>query len=521
MEKVLLETLDSIGASAGSPAAPDSGGMYILTPKAPDTPRVNGPKVYGARPGAEFLYRIPATGLRPMRFSAEGLPRGLKLDAETGIITGKVKKAGTWKVTLTARNDLGSATRDLKIVIGDKICLTPPLGWNSWNAWGNSVTQEQVEAAARAMEERGLADCGWTYINIDDGWQGVRGGKYNAIQPNGKFPDMKALADVVHARGLKLGIYSGPWVGTYAGHIGSSSDYADGSYDVIRNGLVDEFFKIDRSKADRGSVRYFGKYSFAAADARQWADWGVDYLKYDWYPNDVPHVREMAEALRATGRDIVYSLSNTAPFAYASSWEELSQAWRTTNDIRDTWESMSGIGFRGQARWARYCGPGHWPDADMLVVGKVGWGPTVHPSRLTADEQYTHISLWALLSSPMLLGCDMASLDDFTVSLLTNTEVLDVNQDPLGVQAAALEQDDSHAIYVKPLEDGSMAVGLFNLGSSPRQVGFSPRALGLSGKQTVRDIWRQRDLGTVEGKTVWSSPVPAHGVVFLKLTARE
>ena len=511
METVLLSVLDSV-----RDAAP-SGEMYILTPPAPKTPKVNGPKVYGARPGAPFLYRIPATGERPMRFSAEGLPKGLKLNAETGVITGTVKKAGSWTVTLRAENALGSGERTLRIVIGDKICLTPPLGWNSWNVWGNSVSQDKVLSSARAMVSSGLADCGWSYINIDDGWQGVRGGTFNAIQPNSKFPDMQALADEIHAMGLKFGIYSGPWVGTYAGHIGSTADYADGTYEIIKKGLVDEYYKLDRSRVDRTIVRYFGPYSFVSADARQWAKWGVDYLKYDWYPNDVAHAREMSEALRATGRDIVLSLSNSAPYSLASSWEELCQAWRTTDDIRDTWRSMSSIGFYNQAAWSRYCGPGHWPDADMLVVGRVGWGPNVRPSRLTADEQYTHISLWALLSSPLLIGCDMAEMDAFTFNLLSNTEVLDVNQDPLGVQGMALELDSTHAVYVKPLEDGSVAVGLFNLTTEPLRLGIVPRTLGIEGTRIIRDLWRQQDLGSLGPKDRWETTVPGHGVVLLTL----
>lgn len=189
--------------------APDYS-AHILTPKAPDTPRINGPKVTAARPGADFLYRIPATGIRPMTFAVEGLPKGLKLDQTTGIITGKVKKAGTYKVTLKATNSLGTNEKELRIVIGDRATMTPPLGWNSWNCWGNLVSQELVESSAKAMVESGLADYGWSYINIDDGWQGVRGGKYNAIQPNSKFPDMKALGDYIHSLGLKFGIYSTP-----------------------------------------------------------------------------------------------------------------------------------------------------------------------------------------------------------------------------------------------------------------------------------------------------------------------
>ena len=511
MEAVLLETL---GKASAVPAE-----KPILTPKAPKTPKVNGAKVVGAHPGAPFVYRIPATGERPMQFAAEGLPKGLKLDPETGIITGKVKKAGTYTVTLKATNSLGSGERAIRIVIGDKIALTPPLGWNSWNVWGNSVTQEQVLASAKAMVESGLADCGWTYINIDDGWQGLRGGKWNGIQPNKKFPDMKALADEIHGMGLRFGIYSGPWVTTYAGHIGSSADRPDGSYNFIRDGLCDDVYKIDREKAKRSDYRYFGR-SFVEADVKQWAAWGVDYLKYDWYPNDEAHAREMADAIAKCGRDIVLSLSNKSPWADAKVWEDCAQAWRTTDDIRDNWASMSTIGFDGQDRWAPYCGPGHWPDADMLVVGRVGWGPKVKDSRLTADEQYTHISLWALLANPLLIGCDMANLDEFTLNLLSNTEVLDVNQDPLGVQATRLNADPLAIVYVKPLEDGSLAVGLFNRGEKPARVGFGMREMGLFQPVTVRDLWRQQDLGTILPENTWDTQVAPHGVVLVKLTKK-
>lgn len=526
MEEVLLATLGKVqkigiaaragrvAAAAGTAAAE----RPILTPPAPRTPKVNGAKVFGARPGSPFLYRIPATGERPMRFSAEGLPRGLKVNPETGIISGKVKKAGSWKVTLRAENSLGRGERILNIIIGEDICLTPPLGWNSWNVWGNSVSQEKVLSSARAMVESGLADCGWSYINIDDGWQGIRGGKDKAIQPNSKFPDMKALADEIHSMGLKFGIYSGPWTGTYAGHIGETCDNPDGTYDFITKGLCDSVYKLDRRKVNRNSVRYFGRYSFVKADVRQWAEWGVDYLKYDWYPNDEEHAREMGNALRKSGRDIVYSLSNAAPFALAPVWQDCSNAWRTSDDILDSWESMSRIGFRMQDRWAPYCGPGHWPDADMLVVGKVGWGPSVKESRLTADEQYTHISLWALLASPLLIGCDMADMDAFTLGLLSNTEVLDVNQDPLGLHASLFESGEAWAVYSKPLEDGSLAVGLFNLGESPRSMGFMPRRMGQFGLVEIRDLWRQKNLGTMAASIAWNTEVAPHGVVLLKVT---
>ena len=223
--EVLGQTAQAIQAS---PVEIPDLSAYILTPKPADTPRINGARVFGVRPGSEFFYAIAATGVRPMTFSAEGLPKGLKLDPRTGRITGRLAAKGEYEVLLTASNALGSYSRELRIVVGDRIALTPPMGWNSWNCWARDVTQEQVLSSARALVEKGLADHGWSYINIDDGWQGKRGGKYNAIQPNAKFPDMAGLSKQIHDMGLRLGIYSTPWVGTYAAHIGSYSDNPDG-----------------------------------------------------------------------------------------------------------------------------------------------------------------------------------------------------------------------------------------------------------------------------------------------------
>ena len=507
---------------AWSQSAPDALvpdlSQYILTPPAPPTPRINGAKVFGARPGSEFLFAIPASGDRPMTFAAEGLPKGLSLDPSTGFITGRVKKPGTYLVKLTARNALGEATRELRIVIGERIALTPPMGWNSWNCWARDVTQEQVLSSARAMVESGLVNHGWTYINIDDGWQGRRGGRYNAIQTNDKFPDMKELSEQVHAMGLKLGIYSSPWIGAYAAHIGSYSDNPDGENQWIKDGNHNENFRYEKPGGnywqDRKEMYRHGAYSFVEADARQWADWQIDYLKYDWNPNDLYHVKEMHDALRATDRDIVYSISNSAPYADAPLWVEYTDCWRTTGDIRDTWKSISSIGFE-QQRWAPFCGPGHWPDADMLVVGLVGWGPKLHYTKLTADEQYTHMSLWAMLASPLLIGCDLARLDPFTKSLLTNDEVIAVNQDPLGVHAAAIWEKEGRVIYVKHLEDGAMAVGLFNKTREPAKIGFTLKQLGIRGTQVVRDLWRQKDLTTTDKG--FETQVPPHGVVLVKI----
>lgn len=396
------------------------------------------------------------------------------------------------------------------------IALTPPMGWNSWNCWGPNVSQDKVVEAARAMVESGLINHGWTYINIDDAWQGKRG-RNGAIQPNMKFPDMKAMADDIHALGLKLGIYSTPWIGTYAGHIGCYAETPEGTYGWIEAGKHDEnyFISDPEGKINRYTNYHHGEYSFVEADVRQWAEWGVDYLKYDWYPNTCYHAKEMHDALRKIDRDIVLSLSADSPYADAPIWARYANCWRTTGDIRDTWASIRHI-WSLQDKWAAFKRPGNWPDADMLVVGQVGgaWGEPLHYTKLTADEQYTHISLWSLLASPMLIGCDMAQMDDFTLSLLTNDEVNDINQDPLGLQARPIWENGDLVIYVKHLEDGSMAVGLFNRGEQEADMEVTLQQLGLRGEQTVRDLWRQKDLTKTSDK--FAAKVAPHGVVLVK-----
>jgi alpha-galactosidase len=471
----------------------------VLTPPASPAPRINGARVFGVRPGNPFLYTVAATGTRPIMFSAEGLPKGLSIDSVTGRITGTLAAGGTFRVTLQAENRLGSSKRVLRIVSGNQIALTPPLGWNSWNCFASAVDDSKVRAAADAMASSGLINHGWTYINIDDCWE-VKPGSGDPmlsgeprtpdgrINTNRKFPDMKKLADYVHSRGLKMGIYSSPGPLTCAGFTAS--------------------------------------YGFETQDASQYAVWGIDYLKYDWcsYGSvekgttrealQKPY-RVMRRALDGVHRDIVFSLCQ---YGMGKVWEWGGEVggncWRTTGDIEDSWESMSGIGF-SQAGHEKYAKPGNWNDPDMLVVGKVGWGPELHPTRLTPNEQVTHITLWSLLDAPLLIGCDMTQLDEFTYSLLSNDEVLEVNQDPLGAQASRIKQNGECEVWAKDLEDGSKAVGLFNRGRWRSQITLTWADLGLQGPHFVRDLWRQKDLGEhQEGITL---PVPRHGALLLRV----
>jgi alpha-galactosidase len=479
----------------------------IRTPKASNSPRINGPAIFGVRPGHPFLYHIPVTGERPLLITASGLPKGLQLDSRKGQITGALSKPGEYTVTLHAKNAKGNADKKFKIVSGETIALTPPMGWNSWNCWGSKVDAEKVLKSARGFVTAGLVEHGWSYINIDDAWQGKRGGPFNALQGNEKFPDMKRLSNEVHRMGLKIGIYSTPWVTSYANHPGGSAESPEGTWDkptIEKKGHVNK--KI--------LPWAIGKYSFATNDATQWAAWEMDYLKYDWNPNEEPETREMYNALRSSGRDIVLSLSNSTPFTNAPVLSKIANCWRTTGDIRDNWDSMSKKGF-GQDKWMPFMSRGHWNDPDMLVVGWVGWGAP-HPTKLTPDEQYTHITSWCLLSAPLLLGCDLDKLDDFTLGLLINDEVLAVNQDSLGTQPTAVSRQDELMVYAKELEDASRAVGLFNLSPQITKVTVNWSDLKISGRQMVRDLWRQKDLGTFEGK--FELNIASHGAELVKIS---
>ncbi len=449
------------------------------------TPRLNGPRIVGTTPGREFIYRIPATGAPPLTYTVANLPAGLTFDATTGIIRGRVLREGTTPVSITIRNRHGVARATLRIVAGrNKLALTPPLGWNSWNVWGTTVSDEKVRAAAEALEKTGLAACGYRYVCIDDGWQGRRAPD-GTMQPNERFPDLKALGDFLHAKGFLFGIYTSPGPFTCG--------------------------------------RYVGSWRHEEADARLYAQWGVDYLKHDWCSYEgiarqkTPEVLQrpyavMRAALDKTERDIVYAICQYGlgeVWTWARNPAIGGNLWRTTGDIEDTWESVSTIGFQ-HSPLARFAGPGGWNDPDMLVVGVVGWGSGTRPTRLTPDEQMTHVTLWALLAAPLILGCDVTQLNEFTRRLLTNPEVIAIDQDELGMAATRrAAAGDGTEVWARPLVDGRLAVGLFNRSEEMRTVLARWSDLGLTGRRTVRDVWQRRDVGVFD--QVFAALVPPHG----------
>jgi hypothetical protein len=466
---------------------------YILTPVAPAEPRFNTTPLYGVRPGSPIHFRFGVSGEKPMKFSSDDLPQGLALNPDNGALSGSVAAPGAYTFTVKAQNAKGEAEQTFTIRCGSTIGLTPPMGWNSWNCWGLSVTQDKVISSAKALIEKGLADYGYCYMNIDDGWEAPKRNPDGTIAVNEKFPSMKELGDWLHSEGLKFGIYSSPGDLTCGGYLGS----------------------IDHE----------------LQDAESYNSWGIDYLKYDWCGYGRKHRTEpdnhtvasyvrpyllMERCLRQQPRDIFYSLCQ---YGMAEVWKwgaaVDANSWRTTGDITDTWESLYDIGFGQQPDLYPYAEPGHWNDPDMLIVGKVGWSNNLRDSRLTPDEQYTHISLWTLLASNMLIGCDIAQMDEFTVSLLCNNEVNAVNQDILGKQAQRVVQDENIQIWSRPLSDGLYAVGIFNVGKTDARVDFKKyfKEMGIGSLQSVRDLWRQQDLSTTDVNYF----IPTHGVKYLKV----
>jgi alpha-galactosidase len=350
---------------------------------------------------------------------------------------------------------------------------TPPMGWNSWNHFACKVTEADVRAAADAIVSTSMKSAGYIYVNIDDCWQGKRDAQ-GVIHANEKFPDMKGLSDYVHARGLKLGIYSSPGPKTCAGYEGSL-----GHEDL---------------------------------DAQTYARWGIDYLKYDYctFQGDVPAqmaaYQKMHEALEKTGRPIVFSLCQYG-MDRVWSWGPSvgGNLWRTTGDISDDYDRMAYIGF-GQNGLERFAGPGHWNDPDMLEVGN---------GKMNNDEYRTHMSLWCLLAAPLLAGNDLSKMTPETLALLTNPEVIAVDQDPLGIQGHRVAQEGQLEVWVKPLADDSKAVGLFNRGESVMPVTACFRDVGVGDTVSVRDLWEKSDLGTF--KSSFTAQVPTHGVVMINV----
>ncbi len=444
-------------------------------------PVITSPEIFGVRPGTPFLFTVTASGDRPMTFSAAGLPTGLVLNPQTGLITGSLGNYATYDLTVTATNPSGSDTENFRIVAGDKIGLTPALGWNSWTIFGGGVTETEVEQQAAAMVSTGLSNYGWSYINIDAGWEGGRTAAGQPIQGNANFPNMAGLGSYIHSLNLKFGVYTVPQTVGYAHEIAGTTN------------------------------------TNIWPDAQQFAAWGVDYLKYDGDPPSQSDTMEMSAALQATGRDILLSLSFSGglPASSAPFYDEWANSARVGSDITDNFFNVLQDGISLEQPWLSDSGPGHFNDADNLEVGVVANQGTPHQSALTFNQEESQVSIWAMDAAPMLLGNDLTKLDPATLSLLTDPEVLAVDQDPLGMQSQPV--NGNTLIQMRPLADGSTAVELINVSNSSSNMTVNFSDLGLSGPQIARDLWQQQDVGTFNGS--FTAAVPADGTVMITLRA--
>ena len=484
----------------------------ILTPPPPAAPRINGPRVYGVRPGHPFLYRIPCTGERPMKFATRNLPDGLVLDAASGIITGNVtdRSHRTYDVLLLAENAQGKCERAFKVVVGETLALTPPMGWNHWFTHYNRITDELMRQAADVMVSSGMADAGYQYVNIDDCWMNAKSlGKYQTeekrvgperdasgnIVPNAYFPNMKALTDYIHGKGLKAGTYTSPGESTCAG--------------------------------------FGGALGHEAQDAKQFAEWGFDFLKYDWcsysrVAGKKPDLaamqkpyRLMGDLLKQQNRDIVFNLCQ---YGMGDVWkwgaEVGGHCWRTAGDLGFELNRVFEVALKN-AEHREWQKPGAWNDPDYIQIGMIGTQTRrgtfelAHPCPLTPSEQYAFMSLWCMSAAPLFYSGDMGQLDPFTLNVLCNPEVIEVDQDELGQCGRVVPVGKKTFLMVKDMADGSKAIGLFNRGVVPARVKAVWSELGLQGAQRVRDLWRQQDLGVFEQG--FEAGVPRRGGVLIRV----
>lgn len=440
----------------------------------PLSPQINGARLVGASPGKPFLHLIATTGRGPITFSARGLPPGLALDAKTGIISGSIATPGTYNATLEAKNVAGIDSKPLRIECGaGKMALTPILAWNAWSVFGELVTARDVAKQVDWLVESGLAARGWQYVIVDDTWQSRRDAD-GTIGANRRFGSMKSLCDYVHSKGLKIGLLSAATPSTCNGYAGSAG--------------------------------------FEEADAALYARWGIDLVKYDWCPesakkNDakrddmVAAYKKMRQALDKTPRDIVlsmvtYGFGGPAPDLGRDSG---AQMWRLSEGIIDTWDSMSRVAF-GQEGALNRGGPGGWNDFGPLMVGR--FTPrNAHFSNLSPEEQKLQVTAWAMGASPLIISCDLSQLDPsyfyrLATPLLTNIEMLAIDQDALGKPASVLRSGEAQ-VWTRPLADGRLAVAFFNRGWGQQPIKVTWDELKLTGAQRVHDVWAGRDRGSV------------------------
>ncbi|MBK0383695.1 alpha-galactosidase [Pedobacter sp. SD-b] len=493
----------------------------ILTPIPKKQPKINGAKIYGAKPGRKFIYRIPCQGKRPMHFEIENLPAGLLLDRYNGIISGIVPQSkGNYPMMLTAENDFGKDSRSFDLVVGYKIALTPPTGWNSWGGHMMYVTDSVIRKAADVFVEKGLADVGFQYLSIDDCWMKIKQSGFDAeskrqkeqhegfdydgfigevrdsngyVIPNKNFPDMKSLTNYIHSFGLKAGIYSTP--GPYT------------------------------------CQNFVGSLGYQKQDADQYAAWGFDLLKYDLcsggsllnflkkqdpnYPQ-TDFWRPMATYLHEQDRDILFNLCQYGidnPWKWAPSLGI--STWRIGGDLNHHVDSYFKYALQISTKLRYFSKPGQWNDPDFMYINKLrDFSKMANPSKdisLNTNQRYQYVSLWSIICAPFFFSCDINDINEFTLRLLSNSEVMNINQDELGYVAKVLKNKNDEIVMVKELANGSKVLALFNTNKNEEKViKVNLISMGFTNKTILYDVWREKEVGKF--KDIFSSKISPDGV---------
>ena len=504
--------------------------ISISTATAPATPRILGPTVIGSIPGSPLLYTVPATGTSPLTFAATGLPTGLAINESSGTISGTTPVAGSYPITVTVSNSLGSATAKLTLTAGTTLALTPPMGWNSYDSFSANVKESDVVAAAKAMKAT-IAPYGWNTLVIDYLWYDPE----QIVDTNGrwlpstsKYPSatgaigFKSIADQVHALGLSFGIHL--MRGIPRKSVTANAPIANSTYTASQAGNTGDTCSWDNHMYGVNGTTAAGKAWYDSIYS-QYASWGVDFVKVDDmmnpYGGNVLHtseVQDVAASIAKTGRSIILSLSPgpNQPKDVAI-LNANANMWRTVNDFWDT-NGLSNISdeFTTAYNWSVTTGvtPGHWPDADMLPLGTIG----SRACAFTHNQQVTVMTLWAIMPSPLIFGGQPTKLasDTWTLALLTNEEVLAVNQDALGNRAKRITQAGTTEVWAKDLSGGRKAVALFNRGTDDATVTATFSQLGVTGTPAVRDLWHRTD---VTGMTTQISVnVPHEAALMYTLT---
>ena len=527
---VLLSSLDSSKIAGSAPS------IAMLPP--PTAPQIHGPYVVGIFTGTPLIWTVPVTGQRPMSFSAKGLPRGVSFGRVSGTFTGTIAKTGDYPVQVSVKNRKGHETATVHLVADKTLALTPPMGWNSYDAYGDNVTEAETLDNAMYLKHN-MQPYGWDTVVVDYRWYDPGAYNNNANERAGakltmddygrllpspnRFPSaadsagFRPLADKIHALGLKFGIHimrgiprNAVTANTPIEGSGYYASEAANTADVC--GWCPDMYGV-RADTAAGQAYYDSLF-------RLYASWGVDYVKMDdtsqpYHKGDIDDVRN---AIDKCGRSIVYSLSpGETSIDEAAHVAAHANLWRVSGDFWDDWSALHRE-FDIADRWRSYVGPGHWADADMLPLGHLSVGRRSvgddRQTRFTKSEQTTLMSLWCLLPAPLMLGAAMPDNDQWTLSLLTNPEVLALDQEAGAKPAWRAEHNEDIEIWERKLADGSVAVGVFNLDDVDVDRVVSRGELGLSGRYMVRDLWQRKDKGMMPNHLVLH--ITRHGTSLLR-----